>query len=274
MEETALSHIINAEGEKIQYAIEHAKKLGAKSEPDMRALIDINDSVTAMLEQITDLQFILLNKLNKALKRLPSCAQKTCQAEPQPDEPCQAGPCQDKPCQDKSCQVNPRQDIACADRPRASKPGKLKLDVAKPMTISEFTVLPGYRWDAAAALFLIAGSRRDPMIKLRSKNGESAILLPMGGRFRIDVSLNARNGSSGPASFEILLTGESGCISSRRYSYGPKTDNISLRDILDWETPADSGAELAVKLHTPKYMNVRGGGIRITSMGPVPANII
>ena len=71
MEETALSHIINAEGEKIQYAIENAKKLesasGSKPGSDIRMILDVNDSVTAMLEQITDLQFILLNKLNRVI---------------------------------------------------------------------------------------------------------------------------------------------------------------------------------------------------------------
>jgi hypothetical protein len=134
------------------------------------------------------------------------------------------------------------------------------------MAFSEFTVLPGYRWDGGTALFLVSGPRRDRRVKFRSRNGESAVLLPPGGKFKIEVSLNAHNGSSGPASFEILLAGESGVITSRRYSYGPKTGHISLRDMLDWETPGDSGAALTVKLLSPKYMNVRGGGIKVTNV--------
>jgi len=64
MEETALSHIINAEGEKIQYILEHMN-------PDnccktTCCILKVNDSATSMLEQIADLQLILKNKMRIA----------------------------------------------------------------------------------------------------------------------------------------------------------------------------------------------------------------
>ncbi|MDR1692211.1 MAG: hypothetical protein LBR72_02545 [Oscillospiraceae bacterium] len=59
LEETALSHIINAEGEKIQAALEHA---------DMTTVLEVNKSVAVVLEQITDMQLVLTRKLDKLLR--------------------------------------------------------------------------------------------------------------------------------------------------------------------------------------------------------------
>ena len=64
MEETALSHIINAEGEKIQYVL--AKKCNTVCE-----VVTVNDSVTSLIEKITDLQFLLKMKMQLAKDFLP-----------------------------------------------------------------------------------------------------------------------------------------------------------------------------------------------------------
>ncbi|MCL2637361.1 MAG: hypothetical protein FWD48_03230 [Oscillospiraceae bacterium] len=74
MEETALSHIINAEGEKIQYVL--ANKCSSICE-----VITVNDSVASLIEKITDLQFLLKMKMQLAkdfLKPKPCgcCCQK------------------------------------------------------------------------------------------------------------------------------------------------------------------------------------------------------
>ncbi|MDR1735888.1 MAG: hypothetical protein LBR85_03345 [Oscillospiraceae bacterium] len=87
LEETALSHIINAEGEKIQRALE---KINASA--DMRTVLEVNQSVAAMLEQITDMQLVLTNKLNKALR----CIQKDSTEKP-PCKNAQRPPCTAKP---------------------------------------------------------------------------------------------------------------------------------------------------------------------------------
>jgi len=64
LEEAALSHIINAEGEKIQYALKHLS-------PDdccksMCWIVKVNDSVSALVDQITDLQLLLKSKMRIA----------------------------------------------------------------------------------------------------------------------------------------------------------------------------------------------------------------
>ena len=63
LEEMALSHIINAEGEKIQYAVSHMDKDCCTN---IEMFLAVNDSVSSMIEQVTDLQFILKSKLKLA----------------------------------------------------------------------------------------------------------------------------------------------------------------------------------------------------------------
>ncbi|MDR1753455.1 MAG: hypothetical protein LBR74_00920 [Eubacterium sp.] len=65
LEESALSHILNAEGEKIQYALKHIKH---ECDYDMELILKVNESVASTLENINDIQLVLINKLNKVLK--------------------------------------------------------------------------------------------------------------------------------------------------------------------------------------------------------------
>jgi hypothetical protein len=92
LEETALSHIINAEGEKIQFALEHAKKNGCT---DMETVLKVNESTASMLAQIAEIEIVLTNKLSKILKCDP------CEAAPAPCPPekdCPQKPF--RPCED------------------------------------------------------------------------------------------------------------------------------------------------------------------------------
>lgn len=61
MEEAALSHILNAEGEKIQFVL-------ANQCTDLQKVLEINESVTSLVEQIIDLQIILKSKMRLAEK--------------------------------------------------------------------------------------------------------------------------------------------------------------------------------------------------------------
>ena len=76
MEEVALSHIVNAEGEKIQYAIANMD-----ADQDMQMTLAVNESVSNMLQQVADLQIILKNKLHLVIGLIP----KEC---PKPRPPC------------------------------------------------------------------------------------------------------------------------------------------------------------------------------------------
>ena len=77
MEEAALSHILNAEGEKLQYAI---AKLSSHTcgTSGVDKILQVNESVSSLLEQVTDLQLILKNKMRLAASLL----QKSCTCQP------------------------------------------------------------------------------------------------------------------------------------------------------------------------------------------------
>ena len=63
MEEAALSHILNAEGEKIQYVLAKCANVDE--------VIRTNDSVKALVDSISDLQQTLKSKMRLALSYLP-----------------------------------------------------------------------------------------------------------------------------------------------------------------------------------------------------------
>ncbi len=58
LEETALSHILNAEGEKLQAVI------NAETPPTIDELLAINKSVECMVKAITQLEMVLKSKLD------------------------------------------------------------------------------------------------------------------------------------------------------------------------------------------------------------------
>ena len=60
--ETGLSHIINAEGEKIQKVVKHDEDV----EVPMEDLLSVNKSVEKMVSTITKLEIILQSKLELA----------------------------------------------------------------------------------------------------------------------------------------------------------------------------------------------------------------
>lgn len=69
LEEAALSHIINAEGEKIQYILKQASC--GHYPADLKDTLAVNQSVTNLLEIILQNQMILKNKMDKVLEYLP-----------------------------------------------------------------------------------------------------------------------------------------------------------------------------------------------------------
>ena len=69
MEELGLSHIINAESEKIQYVL---RKLDEESEdkPSLEDILAVNNSVKGVLNSIAQNQFILKSKMESAIDAL------------------------------------------------------------------------------------------------------------------------------------------------------------------------------------------------------------
>ena len=69
MEETAISHILNAEGEKIQ-------KVLTLHNCDSKDILEVNKSVQDTIDKITDLETILKAKLDLIVPILDECDKK------------------------------------------------------------------------------------------------------------------------------------------------------------------------------------------------------
>lgn len=68
LEETAISHILNAEGEKLQKAI--------SLNCDQKDLLKVNKSVEDMIDKITNLEIVLKSKLDLIKPILDNCDKK------------------------------------------------------------------------------------------------------------------------------------------------------------------------------------------------------
>ncbi|MCL1881257.1 MAG: hypothetical protein FWF76_03675 [Oscillospiraceae bacterium] len=105
MEELALSHILNAEGEKIQYAIEHIRQHNCNA--SLQELLEINESASSMIQQIINLEMILTNKLQAVAKFLPkpppSPTPAPCPTPPTPVPPPKPSCCRCCRCQPHHC---------------------------------------------------------------------------------------------------------------------------------------------------------------------------
>lgn len=73
LEETAISHILNAEGEKLQKAISLSC--------NQKDLIEINKSVEDMVDKLTSLEVVLKSKLDLIAPILEGCEKKPPTAE-------------------------------------------------------------------------------------------------------------------------------------------------------------------------------------------------
>ena len=89
MEELALSHILNAEGEKLQYILGTLPGTSPCTCP--QDVLTVNKSVTALVEAVTQNQILLRNKLAQVLEFCPH-PPPPCKPEPAP-EPCLPSPC-------------------------------------------------------------------------------------------------------------------------------------------------------------------------------------
>lgn len=94
MEELALSHILNAEGEKLQYVL--GTLPGSSPCACPQDVLAVNKSVTALVEAVTQNQILLKNKLDQVLEfcPLPPLPPPACKPEPGPapcPPPCRPG---------------------------------------------------------------------------------------------------------------------------------------------------------------------------------------
>jgi hypothetical protein len=78
-EELGLSHIINAEGEKIQYALGLIPGLTKSASID--DLLDVNDSVRRTLDTVMKKELVLQSKLQSVLDIISGKFQHTCNSQ-------------------------------------------------------------------------------------------------------------------------------------------------------------------------------------------------
>lgn len=168
MEEAALSHILNAEGEKIQYAVAHAK--ANPCEADMHALLEINKSASSLVEKVTDMQMILKNKMRLAVDSLPPI--------PAPPHP------PPHPC------VPPRH----APRPESCQYNAVI-----------FSVPIGYIWRCGGGLLLRQEQDCSSCIRLCQQCGGASIILPAGKRYKVEYMLEFCNECMQPVTIEMKL---------------------------------------------------------------------
>ena len=96
MEELALSHILNAEGEKLQYVL--GTLPGSSSCACPQDVLAVNKSVTALVEMVTQNQMLLKNKLSQVLEFCPPPPPPPPECRPEPG-PCPCPPpCRPEPC--------------------------------------------------------------------------------------------------------------------------------------------------------------------------------
>lgn len=98
-EEMAIAQLIEAESKKINFAIEYIKE--HYSDADLRKLVEVNESATRMIAQLTALEVVLTQKMKLALEHMPE------ESQPGPCPPCPAPtprpPCpKPQPCSPKS----------------------------------------------------------------------------------------------------------------------------------------------------------------------------
>lgn len=70
LEEASISHILNAEGEKIQ-------KILSLHSCDRKDILEVNKSVQDMVDKITNLELVLKSKLDLIVPLLDDCKKKT-----------------------------------------------------------------------------------------------------------------------------------------------------------------------------------------------------
>ena len=106
MEESALSRVIDAEGDKLRYILDRCRDDGSEETP--KEILDANESVTRLLDAVAQNQLILRGKLDLALSAgggyppVPPCPPPCPPVSPCPPPCPPMPPCPPAPCPEKS----------------------------------------------------------------------------------------------------------------------------------------------------------------------------
>ena len=158
MEELALSHIVNAEGEKLQYVLGTLPG-GQRPCASTQEILAVNKSVAEVLDTVMQSQMLLKGKLEKALAASGH--------RPAPEPPCPGGPdCPDRP---------PCGGEACGQKSAIQLAGRCS----------------GFRWDDG---FLLSWKCRGQRGRAIRHNGENPALVELdpGKVYALNYTVNVR----------------------------------------------------------------------------------
>lgn len=230
MEEMALSHIMEAESEKIKYVLDY------QSNPDCCAcigqILEINESVSKLIETIMETQIILKKKMESALNALP------------------------KPCL-----------FPCPPRPVA-KPEQCFCALCQHHKHSAVFSAKPFRWYHGGALSL----RRQPScctgIALPPSRDTEILLLDCG-RFIVNfnIELMPLTASLTPVSLELQHTCPSKTISTERFHASCERNCVTVSGSTIIETPRNCPhSYLCIKLLSPCGIQVKSGRISVVEL--------
>lgn len=173
MEELALSHIVNAEGEKLQYVLGTLPG-GRKSCASPQEILAVNKSVKELLDTVMQNQMLLKGKLEKALEAgghahtpapNPPCP---CEPPHSDESPCGGNPCYEKSAIQLSSRCNRfswgngfllswkcQGQRGCGIRWNEKTPAVIRLDPQKAYTLNYAINVRGpYSGDSTGAVFV------------------------------------------------------------------------------------------------------------------------
>lgn len=287
--ETAMAHILNAEGEKIQKAVTLSCNVGE--------LLEVNYSVNKLITYATQLEQNYYQKLDavnelykmRAEQSQNNCPPPSCTA-PEPGSPCEpVNPCfMSKPC--KPCNpcnpCNPRPcppDCAYAVREHRPSPPDYVGPVAgssmgvsyeeegvcqeQQPFMSAFSAVKEYPWISGTALKLRMDSGYGNRITLRNGKIDSTILLPAGKKFRIEYELTLINKYSKTVIVNMRLCQGNQILQTKALFGGTYQSNLTNRDSFIFETPAShETCALSIWLLSGNNLQVVSGRIIVTEI--------
>lgn len=170
LEELGLSHIINAEGEKIQYVLgtlPGSSGTGAT----VKQVIDVNKSVKCLLDSVMQNQIILKNKMEKVLDSIH---------DPNPGPTGPTGP---------TGAPGGATGATGATGPAGATGATGPTGPAESLCVSAFTASPGYCWRACDSLPWMVPDCA-PCHSAGLSSDHTRIMLPCGKCFLVSFSIN------------------------------------------------------------------------------------
>lgn len=251
-EEIALSHLITAESEKIQYFIGCAKDRGC-TEKDMLLVLEANKSAKSMIRSIIDMQIVLKNKLALVMESSPSCIpQQPCPCPPAP--PCPPTP----PC--------PRPPDPPCPSPCPPRPPDPPLQPPC-RCISVFSALTKSTWRYYKNLALDEVKYCEQGARLSCGRGETLILLPARKKFKVELDMKLEKRKDCSVIIEMEFGVGSTVIRREQITADAGKSRAYLAHSLIYETSYENRKHsIAVILKSPESVNILCGKVTITKL--------